>query len=272
MVAGAAYSGAPAARPERPEKRLSGRAPSRAADAGQLAGRQILHRRLDRLALPARSQDGRRRIRAYPRRHGQSACAFARRLLAGTRRRSHGPPRRRQRVLRAGGQAHRHLLRPACARPARAEGTRADRPAHADVGRTRHARQARSRARGRIALQPQRTQHAGLDLRRDRRKRHRCRRHVDAGRGRHQEQRSPRQVFLGRFAHARGLPMDYYAYPTFGLPDYKPIAPPIERGGRLFDRPPGKRLQPAGSLLGERHGPDAGDARGGHATPRGASR
>ncbi|HZT25629.1 MAG TPA: lytic transglycosylase domain-containing protein [Pseudolabrys sp.] len=36
-------------------------------------------------------------------------------------------------------------------------------------------------------------------------------------------------VFLGRFAHARGLPMDYYAYPTFGLPEYKPIAPPIEQ-------------------------------------------
>jgi soluble lytic murein transglycosylase len=36
------------------------------------------------------------------------------------------------------------------------------------------------------------------------------------------------QVFLGRFAHARGLPMDYYAYPAFGLPEYKPIAPPIE--------------------------------------------
>ncbi len=36
------------------------------------------------------------------------------------------------------------------------------------------------------------------------------------------------QVFLGRLAHARGLPMDYYAYPTFGLPNYKPIAPPIE--------------------------------------------
>ena len=36
------------------------------------------------------------------------------------------------------------------------------------------------------------------------------------------------QVFLGRFAHARGLPMDYYAYPTFGLPDYKPVAPPVE--------------------------------------------
>jgi soluble lytic murein transglycosylase len=35
-------------------------------------------------------------------------------------------------------------------------------------------------------------------------------------------------VLLGRYAHARGLPMDYYAYPTVGLPDYKPIAPPIE--------------------------------------------
>ena len=36
-------------------------------------------------------------------------------------------------------------------------------------------------------------------------------------------------VLLGRYAHARGLPMDYYAYPTVGLPEYRPIAPPIER-------------------------------------------
>ncbi len=36
-------------------------------------------------------------------------------------------------------------------------------------------------------------------------------------------------VFLGRFGYARGLQLDYYAYPTFGLPDYKPIAPPIEQ-------------------------------------------
>ena len=34
-------------------------------------------------------------------------------------------------------------------------------------------------------------------------------------------------VLLGRYAHARGLPLDYYAYPTVGLPNYKPIAPPI---------------------------------------------
>src|SRR5215510_14044929 len=35
-------------------------------------------------------------------------------------------------------------------------------------------------------------------------------------------------VLLGEYAYARGLPLDYYAYPTVGLPDYQPIAPPIE--------------------------------------------
>ena len=36
-------------------------------------------------------------------------------------------------------------------------------------------------------------------------------------------------VLLGQYAHGRGLPLDYYAYPTVGLPDYTPIAPPIGR-------------------------------------------
>ena len=35
-------------------------------------------------------------------------------------------------------------------------------------------------------------------------------------------------VLLGEYGFARGLPLDYYAYPVVGLPDYKPIAPPIE--------------------------------------------
>jgi peptidoglycan lytic transglycosylase len=35
-------------------------------------------------------------------------------------------------------------------------------------------------------------------------------------------------LLLGESAYARGLPLDYYAYPTVGLPDYQPIAPPIE--------------------------------------------
>ena len=34
-------------------------------------------------------------------------------------------------------------------------------------------------------------------------------------------------LLLGKEAYGRGLPLGYYAYPTYGLPDYKPIAPPI---------------------------------------------
>jgi len=35
-------------------------------------------------------------------------------------------------------------------------------------------------------------------------------------------------LLLGQAAHGRGLPLDYYAYPIVGLPDYPPIAPPVE--------------------------------------------
>jgi soluble lytic murein transglycosylase len=35
-------------------------------------------------------------------------------------------------------------------------------------------------------------------------------------------------LLLGQYAHGRGLPLDYYAYPIIGLPNYKPVAPPIE--------------------------------------------
>ena len=34
-------------------------------------------------------------------------------------------------------------------------------------------------------------------------------------------------LLLGEGAYGRGLPLEYYAYPTVGLPSYKPIAPPI---------------------------------------------
>jgi soluble lytic murein transglycosylase len=43
--------------------------------------------------------------------------------------------------------------------------------------------------------------------------------------GKHNDGRA--MLLIGKFAHARGLPMDYYAYPTVGLPDYKPIAPDV---------------------------------------------
>jgi peptidoglycan lytic transglycosylase len=32
-------------------------------------------------------------------------------------------------------------------------------------------------------------------------------------------------ALVGRLAHGRGLPMDYYSFPTVGLPSYKPISP-----------------------------------------------
>ncbi len=35
-------------------------------------------------------------------------------------------------------------------------------------------------------------------------------------------------LLLGKGAYGRGLPLDYYAYPIIGLPDYSPIAPPVE--------------------------------------------
>ena len=34
-------------------------------------------------------------------------------------------------------------------------------------------------------------------------------------------------LLIGDGAYSRGLPFDYFAYPTFGLPSYRPIAPPI---------------------------------------------
>ena len=37
------------------------------------------------------------------------------------------------------------------------------------------------------------------------------------------------QVLLGEYAISRGLPLDYFAFPTTGLPSYKPIAPPLDR-------------------------------------------
>jgi len=44
--------------------------------------------------------------------------------------------------------------------------------------------------------------------------------------GKHGDGRA--MLLLGKAAYNRGLPLDYYAYPIVGLPDYRPIAPPIE--------------------------------------------
>src|ERR1035441_8235913 len=46
------------------------------------------------------------------------------------------------------------------------------------------------------------------------------------GAGKHGDGRA--MLLLGEGAYGRGLPLEYYAYPTVGLPSYKPIAPPID--------------------------------------------
>jgi soluble lytic murein transglycosylase len=44
-----------------------------------------------------------------------------------------------------------------------------------------------------------------------------------------EEYRDPRgMLHLGKAALARGLPLDYYAFPTVGVPDYAPIGPEID--------------------------------------------
>jgi soluble lytic murein transglycosylase len=44
--------------------------------------------------------------------------------------------------------------------------------------------------------------------------------------GKHGDGRA--MLLLGKGAYGRGLPLDYYAYPIVGLPDYPAIAPPVE--------------------------------------------
>jgi soluble lytic murein transglycosylase len=44
--------------------------------------------------------------------------------------------------------------------------------------------------------------------------------------GKHGDGRA--MLLLGKGAYGRGLPLDYYAYPIIGLPDYTPIAPPVD--------------------------------------------
>jgi soluble lytic murein transglycosylase len=46
--------------------------------------------------------------------------------------------------------------------------------------------------------------------------------------GRHKDARA--MLLLGKAALARGLPLEHYAFPTIGIPDYHPIGPPIEPG------------------------------------------
>ena len=181
------------------------------------------------LRYSARPEDRRRPFRRHPARHGQPARARPRRLLAGARRRGHGPPRASQGLLRNGGAIYRDLLRPIGARPARPHRSRSARTALVHAAGTARARaiwkscaRRKSSTRSTSATcwprsSPKSARAAP----------------IVAGMatlaelaGRHDDGRS--MLLLGQGAYGRGLPLDFYAYPTVGLPDYRPIAPPIE--------------------------------------------
>ncbi len=78
--------------------------------------------------------------------------------------------------------------------------------------------------------------------------------------GKHDDGRA--MLLLGKSAYGRGLPLDYYAYPIVGLPDYKPIAPPIEPAVAYSIARQESHFNQKVVSSRPCHGPDAGDAGG----------
>ena len=76
----------------------------------------------------------------------------------------------------------------------------------------------------------------------------------------------PRDAAARQGRLCRGLPLDYYAFPTVGLPDYQPIAPPIEPAVAYSIARQESHFNPKVVSSAQRDGPDAGDAGGGATT------
>ncbi len=69
-------------------------------------------------------------------------------------------------------------------------------------------------------------------------------------------------LLLGKSALARGLPLDHYAFPTVGIPEYRADRTGGRAGGDLRHRAPGEHVQSAHHLHRARDGADAGHAGG----------
>ena len=80
--------------------------------------------------------------------------------------------------------------------------------------------------------------------------------------GKHGDGRA--MLLLGEAAYGRGLPLDYYAYPIVGLPDYQPIAPPIEAAVAYSIARQESHFNQKVVSTRPRDGSDAGDAGGRH--------
>ncbi len=64
-------------------------------------------------------------------------------------------------------------------------------------------------------------------------------------------------LLIGKSALGRGLPLERFAFPDFGVPDYQQIGP-RSSAAWSFDRAPGKRFQSAGRLERQCDRADAG--------------
>ena len=74
----------------------------------------------------------------------------------------------------------------------------------------------------------------------------------------HQDARG--MLHLGKAARARGLPLDYYAFPTVGVPRYSPIGPGIDNAMLFAIIRQESAFNPADWSDGPGDGADAGDA------------
>ncbi len=75
---------------------------------------------------------------------------------------------------------------------------------------------------------------------------------------RHNDARA--MLLLGKAALGRGLPLEHYAFPTIGIPEFQRHRPGDRTRRRLCDRAPGEHLQSEDRLERQSDGPDAGHA------------
>ena len=78
--------------------------------------------------------------------------------------------------------------------------------------------------------------------------------------GRHEDARA--MLLLGKAALARGLALDHYAFPTFGIPEYRSIGPAVEPARVYAIARQESTFNPQDRFERARHGPDAGHAGG----------
>src|SRR6266542_3568062 len=226
MVGRAAHHGAQAARYGRCPIGLSGGGGRGRAEQGKLADRTPFHGGMDRAAVPRRSGHGGNPLQAHPGRDPPSALARSHYWLGRVAEALNQPEQARaeyETAARASAAYYGQLARARLGLPALALAPPPPKPnQQAEAERLELVRgleilYALNERKLVIALM------AGIGESQN-----------DPGTlsalGELAEQYEDARgmLHMGRGALARGLPLDYYAFPTVGVPRYSPIAPSIE--------------------------------------------